>query len=189
MKNFSKSKLIRLVLIIAIVVSAIALTAIVSSAASGDKLIYAARVSGLFAPEAGRVPDHEISTDSVAYTASVQWFEVGENGNHVIYEGTKVHAGKAYEAAVHVRATEGYVFDIDSAAFQFKVNGSIIDDFTVVDNKHLIAYLEYAELKIQPVKEVDITYPNSDNTPKYRAVFETYKKIHDALAPIYQERG
>ena len=38
------------------------------------------------------------------------------------------------------------------------------------------------------VKEVDITYPNSDNTPEYRKVFETYKKIHDALAPIYQER-
>ena len=38
------------------------------------------------------------------------------------------------------------------------------------------------------VKEVDITYPNPENTPKYREVFEVYKKIHDALAPIYQER-
>ena len=38
------------------------------------------------------------------------------------------------------------------------------------------------------VKEVDITYPNPENTEKYRKVFETYKKIHDALAPIYQER-
>ena len=38
------------------------------------------------------------------------------------------------------------------------------------------------------VKEVDITYPNPSNTPKYRAVFDTYKKIHDVLAPIYQER-
>ncbi len=37
------------------------------------------------------------------------------------------------------------------------------------------------------VKELDITYPNSENTPKYRAVFEKFKKIHDALAPIYQE--
>ena len=38
------------------------------------------------------------------------------------------------------------------------------------------------------VKEVDITYPNPENTPKYREVFKTYKKIHDALAPIYNER-
>lgn len=38
------------------------------------------------------------------------------------------------------------------------------------------------------VKEVDITYPNPENTPKYRMVFESYKKIHDALAPIYSER-
>ena len=37
-------------------------------------------------------------------------------------------------------------------------------------------------------QEVDITYPNPENTEKYRKVFETYKKIHDALAPIYQER-
>ena len=38
------------------------------------------------------------------------------------------------------------------------------------------------------VKQVDITHPNSDNTAKYRKVFESYKKIHDALAPIYNER-
>lgn len=38
------------------------------------------------------------------------------------------------------------------------------------------------------VKEKDITYPNLENTEKYRKVFETYKKIHDALAPIYSER-
>ena len=38
------------------------------------------------------------------------------------------------------------------------------------------------------VKEKDITYPNPENTEKYRKVFEDYKKIHDALAPIYQER-
>ena len=38
------------------------------------------------------------------------------------------------------------------------------------------------------VKEVDITYPNPENTLKYQEVFETYKKIHDALAPIYKER-
>lgn len=38
------------------------------------------------------------------------------------------------------------------------------------------------------VKQVDITYPNTENTEKYRKVFETYKKIHDALAPIYNER-
>lgn len=38
------------------------------------------------------------------------------------------------------------------------------------------------------VKEIDITYPNPENTEKYRKVFESYKKIHDALAPIYKER-
>ncbi len=38
------------------------------------------------------------------------------------------------------------------------------------------------------VKEVDVTYPNLENTPKYRKAFEDYKKIHDALAPIYQAR-
>ena len=38
------------------------------------------------------------------------------------------------------------------------------------------------------VKQVDITYPNPENTEKYRKVFESYKKIHDALAPIYKER-
>ncbi len=38
------------------------------------------------------------------------------------------------------------------------------------------------------VKEKDITYPNPENTVKYRKVFNLYKKIHDALAPIYSER-
>ncbi len=38
------------------------------------------------------------------------------------------------------------------------------------------------------VKEKDITYPNPENTAKYHKIFEIYKKIHDALAPIYQER-
>ena len=38
------------------------------------------------------------------------------------------------------------------------------------------------------VKQIDITYPNPENTAKYREIFKTYKKIHDALAPIYRER-
>ena len=38
------------------------------------------------------------------------------------------------------------------------------------------------------VKENDITYPNPENTEKYRKAFEVYKRIHDALAPIYSER-
>ena len=38
------------------------------------------------------------------------------------------------------------------------------------------------------VKQADITYPNPENTAKYREIFKTYKKIHDALAPIYRER-
>lgn len=37
------------------------------------------------------------------------------------------------------------------------------------------------------VKTVDITYPDKKKTEEYRRVFETYKKIHDALAPIYRE--
>ncbi len=32
------------------------------------------------------------------------------------------------------------------------------------------------------------TKPNPENTEKYRKVFEEYKKIHDALAPIYNNR-
>ncbi len=39
------------------------------------------------------------------------------------------------------------------------------------------------------VKEKDITYPNLENTAKYRKIFEDYKKIHDVLAPIYQGRN
>lgn len=38
------------------------------------------------------------------------------------------------------------------------------------------------------VKQADIIYPNPDNTKEYQKIFETYKKIHDALAPIYNER-
>ena len=38
------------------------------------------------------------------------------------------------------------------------------------------------------VKREDITTPNKENTEKYRKVFEEYKKIHDALAPIYDAR-
>ena len=37
------------------------------------------------------------------------------------------------------------------------------------------------------VKTKDMIYPNKDNTEKYRRIFEKYKKIHDALAPIYSE--
>ena len=38
------------------------------------------------------------------------------------------------------------------------------------------------------VKQDSVTYPNPENTEKYRRIFEDYKKIHDALAPIYRER-
>ncbi len=37
------------------------------------------------------------------------------------------------------------------------------------------------------VKEADTVYPNPENTAQYRKVFERYKKLHDALAPIYRE--
>ena len=38
------------------------------------------------------------------------------------------------------------------------------------------------------VKPDSVTEPNSENTEKYHKVFEEYKKIHDALAPIYSLR-
>lgn len=38
------------------------------------------------------------------------------------------------------------------------------------------------------VREKDITVPHLENTAKYAKLFEDYKRIHDALAPIYQER-
>ncbi len=38
------------------------------------------------------------------------------------------------------------------------------------------------------VKFTSETVPNPENTAKYREVFEEYKKIHDALAPIYNSR-
>ena len=38
------------------------------------------------------------------------------------------------------------------------------------------------------VKETGITRPDPANTEKYEEVFASYKKIHDALAPIYDER-
>lgn len=38
------------------------------------------------------------------------------------------------------------------------------------------------------VKPRDVVVPNPENTEKYRKVFEEYKRIHDALAPIYDAR-
>ncbi len=38
------------------------------------------------------------------------------------------------------------------------------------------------------VKQVDVIYPDAENTEKYQKIFKIYKKIHDALAPIYRER-
>ena len=38
------------------------------------------------------------------------------------------------------------------------------------------------------VRIKDETKPNLENTKKYRKLFDDYKKIHDALAPIYKER-
>jgi len=34
---------------------------------------------------------------------------------------------------------------------------------------------------------ISVTKPNCENTKKYAEIFQTYKKIHDALAPIYHE--
>ena len=38
------------------------------------------------------------------------------------------------------------------------------------------------------VKPKSVTVPNPENTENYRKVFDEYKKIHDALAPIYSAR-
>ncbi|MEE1160853.1 MAG: hypothetical protein U0K70_02210 [Acutalibacteraceae bacterium] len=38
------------------------------------------------------------------------------------------------------------------------------------------------------VKFTSETKSNPENTEKYRKVFDEYKKIHDALAPIYSAR-
>lgn len=45
-----------------------------------------------------------------------------------------------------------------------------------------------AEAVEKCVKQKDITYPNLENTAKYAKIFKEYKKIHDALAPIYNAR-
>ncbi len=38
------------------------------------------------------------------------------------------------------------------------------------------------------VRETGVTVPCSENTARYRQVFEEYKRIHDALAPLYDAR-
>lgn len=38
------------------------------------------------------------------------------------------------------------------------------------------------------VKEKDTVIPNPENTEKYEKLFEEYKAIHDALAPIYNKK-
>lgn len=38
------------------------------------------------------------------------------------------------------------------------------------------------------IRVIGTTVPNEENTRKYRAVFEEYDRIHDALAPIYDAR-
>ncbi len=38
------------------------------------------------------------------------------------------------------------------------------------------------------IKVKSVTYPNAENTAKYREIFKEYKRIHDALAPIYNDR-
>lgn len=38
------------------------------------------------------------------------------------------------------------------------------------------------------IKEKSITEPNFENTEKYRRIFERYKKIQEALSPVYHEK-
>jgi xylulokinase len=35
------------------------------------------------------------------------------------------------------------------------------------------------------IKPVRVVTPNPENTEKYAKIFEKYKRIHDALAPVY----
>lgn len=44
------------------------------------------------------------------------------------------------------------------------------------------------EAKERCVKMDTVTIPNSDNTEKYAKLYEKYKSIHDALAPIYKDK-
>lgn len=37
-------------------------------------------------------------------------------------------------------------------------------------------------------KEVSRTFPNPENTARYAEIFETYRAVHDALAPIYRKK-
>lgn len=39
------------------------------------------------------------------------------------------------------------------------------------------------------IKEESVTRPIAENTKKYEKLFEEYVAVHDALAPIYQNRG
>lgn len=48
-------------------------------------------------------------------------------------------------------------------------------------------FADPADAVAKCVKEAELVYPNPENTEKYRKVYETYKKLHDALAPIYHE--
>ena len=38
------------------------------------------------------------------------------------------------------------------------------------------------------VKPMDIVYPDPENTKHYRVVFNRYKKLHDALIPLYHSQ-
>ena len=38
------------------------------------------------------------------------------------------------------------------------------------------------------VEVIDVTKPDINNTKKYAEIFKKYKKIHDALAPVYSEK-
>ena len=38
------------------------------------------------------------------------------------------------------------------------------------------------------IKEKTVTEPNLENTEKYRKIFDRYKRIQEALAPVYHEK-
>jgi xylulokinase len=45
----------------------------------------------------------------------------------------------------------------------------------------------YGDAVEKCMQVVSVTTPDAGNTQKYAEIFVTYKKIHDALAPVYSK--
>ena len=172
MKLLSKTKLIRLVLILAIVIATAFAVTLITSASSEPKLVYNVTIGGLLDPEAGRIPDYELDPRVSTYTATVQWFEKCDDGTYLhVRESEKVHAGKAYKAVVHVTTIEGYEFNVIPTGFKISINGNDITEYRFNSSTHLYFEVLYPTLEIQPVKDVDITIdaPIAGRKPDFEA--------------------